>query len=45
MNSGGDLGECVVAYLKVLSWHFPGESEENYKKYIRIPVNLAEIRT
>jgi len=35
MNANDELGrtrkKAVVAYLKVLYWHLPGETEENYK--------------
>jgi hypothetical protein len=27
---GKTLKEAVVAYLKLLYWHLPGEAEENY---------------
>jgi hypothetical protein len=37
--------EVVMAYLKVLSWHLPGGTEENHEKCVRMANIQAEILT
>lgn len=35
--------ELVISSLKVLSWHFPGGTKENYKKPVKIVCPWTEI--
>jgi hypothetical protein len=37
--------EVVVVYIRVLFWHLPGRTEENYEKPVKIMGVPTEIQT
>jgi hypothetical protein len=37
------LKKMVITYLKVLSWHFPGGTDENFNKHAKIASLTARV--